>query len=340
MANHMLVWAEFGRPNESVTAPHGSNYGLYPGGYYLLNAGLTKVPPSAIENSRPQARNTTPVSWHDRSDRLWKGWILPSSDADTWFVSGSARYHRVLQSDDLDKAMEAQKIRYRGLKLSPDTPLNRFQTEETAGILFLDSLRRKMGDDAFLKLMTSYFDANTTKTVTAQSFLDMAGVAYQVPDPGDGQAYLPNDIGRRLASAVIVYGTTREAGTNRYVAEQLQARYRDRQQYDVPVYKDFETSDAMLAGQDVIFIGRPETNSALAAWRENIGLDYQGAVFKVNGQTYASERNGIVYAAKNPRDAAHMVLVYAGNSPLETARAVQVSGMMTATVVMEDGKEN
>ena len=44
-------------------------------------------------------------------------------------------------------------------------------------------------------------------------------------DPGNGPAYLPNDIDRARASAVIVYGTAREAGTNRYAAEQMQARF-------------------------------------------------------------------------------------------------------------------
>ena len=251
------------------------------------------------------------------------------------------RFRRILPVAPIERRRqrnEAQRIRYRGLKLSPDTPANRFRMEETAGILFLDSLRQKMGDGAFLKLMSGYFAANTTKTVTAQTFLDAAGTTYQVPDPGDGPAYLPNDIGRRIASAVIVYGTTREAGTNRYVAEQLQTRYRDHDQRDVPVYKDYESSDRLLANKDVIFIGRPETNSALAAWRGEIGLDYQGAVFKVDGKTYASERNALVFASKNPRDASHMVLVYAGNSPLETARAFAGQGSGCGGC-LEDGKE-
>jgi len=347
MANHMMVWAEFGRPNESVAAPGNSNYGLFPGGYYLFNAGPSKLTTAIAtgeqtrlqkESNKTEARKIEPVSWHDRSDKLWKGWLLPASDADIWFVAGSAEYYRLLQTVDVDNAMEAQKIRYRGLKLSPDTPTNRFRIEKSAGTLFLDSLRHKMGDEAFLKLMNGYFEANTTKTVTAQTFLDAAGTTYQVPDPGDGPAYLPNDIGRRIASAVIVYGTTREAGTNRYVAEQLQTRYRDHDQWDVPIYKDFETSDSLLANKDVIFIGRPETNSALAAWHGDIGLDYQGAVFKVDGKTYSSERNALVYASKNPRDASHMVLVYAGNSPLETARALQANGQIAA-LVLQDGKE-
>ncbi len=348
MANRMMVWAEFGRPNESIAPPRNANYGLFPSGYYLfdnepsqsLSAGIAANEKARVEaKNNQEIRKIDPVSWHDRSDRLWKGWVLPASDTDTWFVAGSAEYYRLLQSDDVDQAMNAQKIRYRGLKLSSDTPTNRFRLQETAGALFLDSLRRKMGDGAFLKLMNDYFAAHTTQTVTAQSFLDAAGITYRAPDPGEGPAYSAGDIARRLASAVIVYGTARETGTNRYVAEQLQDRYRERYQRDVPVFKDFETSDGMLAGKDVIFIGRPETNSALAAWRDHIGLDYEAAAFTVDGKTYASERNALVYAAKNPHDASHMVIVYAGNSPLETARAVGATGD-TAAIVLEDEKGN
>jgi hypothetical protein len=50
------------------------------------------------------------------------------------------------------------------------------------------------------------------------------------------------------------------------VAEQLQGRYRDRNQQDVPVYKDFKTNEDLLSPKDVIFIGRPEVNSARDAW--------------------------------------------------------------------------
>jgi hypothetical protein len=159
-----------------------------------------------------------------------------------------------------------------------------------------------------------------------------------VAEPGDGPAYLPGDIGRHLASAVIVYGTAAEAGTNRYAAEQLQTRYRERDQREVPIYRDFEATDALLAHKDVIFIGRPETDSALAAWSGKIGLDYQAGVFRLEGKTYASERNSLVFAAKNPLDATHMVVVYAGNSPLETARALTAMAGETPAFALEDGK--
>ncbi|MBV9302764.1 MAG: hypothetical protein JOY62_10835 [Acidobacteriaceae bacterium] len=331
MANHMMVWAEFGRPNESVAPPHDSNYGLFPGGYYLLSAEATEALTASVaanerarvaaQNAKKEVSKQAAVSWKDRTDKLWKGWVLPASDGDTWFVAGSAAYYRLLQSDDINEAIEAKKIAYRRLKLSVDTPFYRFHLQEAAGTLFLDSLRRKMGNDAFFALMKRYFDANTMKTVTAQSFLEMARVKYEVPDPGEGPAYIPGDSVRRLSPTLIVYGTEREAGTNRYVAEQVQAGFREYGQREIPIYKDFEVPESALAHNDVIFIGRPETNSALAMWSDKIGLDYHGAVFKVDGETYASERNAIVYAAKNPLDPRHMLAVYAGNSPLETARA-------------------
>jgi hypothetical protein len=351
MANNMMVWAEFGRPNESVAGPPrdastSPNHGLYPGGYYLLSAEPGEsLKASVIENEKTrlaagnpeEARKPELVSWKDKTDKLWKGWVLPASDVDTWLVAGSAEYYRTLQSKDVKKAVEAERVRYRGLKLAGDDPQNRFRREELKGELFLDALRQKMGDEPFLKLMSDYFAANTTKTVTAKSFLDAAKVPFELADPGDGPAYLPDDIRDRLASAVIVYGTAREAGTNRYAAEQLQIRYRDRYQRELPIYKDFEATDAVLAHKDVIFIGRPETNSALRAWQSKMGLDYSAGVFKIDGKTYASERSSLVFASKNPLDPTHMAVVYAGNSPLETARSLSATEEKP-WFALEDGK--
>jgi len=350
LASRFMVWGAFGRPNQSVWTPGtrrgqdaSVNKGLYPSGYYLVSGEPSESLRSAIQENektrltseaRPPAR--PPASLPTYAERLWKGWVLPASDADTWFVAGSTAYYDLMGSERLSQAVEAQRIEYRGLKLAPDNAMNRFRLEEIKGVLFLDELRRKMGDQAFLKLMSDYFAANTTRTVTAQSFLDQANAKFEFTDPGDGPAYLPGDIGRHLTAAVLVYGTVQEAGTNRYAAEQLQDRYRESQQ-EVPIYKDFEVSDELLRNRDVIFVGRPETNSALAAWAGQIGLDYQGAAYRIKDAAYASERNGLVYAAKNPLDAAHMVVVYAGNSALATVQALNAGGR-TPFVVLEDGK--
>ena len=140
----------------------------------------------------------------------------------------------------------------------------------------------------------------------------------------------------------MLFRSTREAGANRFTAEQLQQRFRDRQQREVTIYKDYEATGALLAHKDVIFVGRPETNSALNEWRDKIGLDYQAAVFKLDDKTYASERRSLVFASKNPSDPAHMVVVYAGNSPLETARTLSAEDKRSSDdapwFALEDGK--
>jgi Phospholipase B len=350
MANKMMVWAEMGRPNESAMPPpdgvrSSPNHGLYPGGYYLMKAEPDDALRAAIEanekdrlaGKKPEEPKPARVSWKDKTDRLWKGWVLPAAEADTWFVAGSAQYYETLRAKDVETAVDAERIRYRGFKLAGYTPDKNFRMAELEGELFLDALRKKMGDEPFLELMRDYFAANTTKTVTAHSFLVEAKVPFNEPDPGDGPAYLPGDIRDRLATAVIVYGTTREAGTNRYVAELLQGRFRDREQREIPICRDFEAADAALGHKDVIFIGRPETNSALAAWGEKIGLEFNGAVFRLNGKTWASERDALVLAAKNPLDPVHMVVVYAGNSPLETAQSLDATDEKPWFVV-ENGK--
>jgi hypothetical protein len=348
MTKGLMVWAEMGRPNQSAwlapTSNPGPNRGLYPGGYYLFGAQASEnLLSTARKNeearvagkaSETKARKPSP----DYTDRLWKGWVLPASDADTWFVAGSAAYYRLLGSEDFEQALEAERIRYRRLKLSPDDARNRFSLEEIKGALFLDQLRRKIGDDAFFQLMESYFAANTTRTVTAQSFLDKAGAVFEFTEPGDGPAYLPGDIRQRLRSAVIVYGTVAEAGANRFAAEQLQSRYRDSDQINVAILRDFEVSDDDLRHRDVVFVGRPATNSALAGWAAPIGLHYSGAVFERDGATFASERNSLVMAAANPLDAAHMVLLFAGNDPLHTVEALGTETSQTPSVVLEDGK--
>lgn len=336
MASRMMVWAEMGRPNETEWLPDRkwdfvNDDGLYPSGYHLFEAEPSPALRSEIQQNEkarlealaasPQPKVTAISDPPSYEGRLWKGWVLPASDADVWFVAGSAEYERVLDSKDVQEAINAQRAEWRRLQLSPGSATDNFYRERTMGVLFLDSLRLKMGDDAFLKLMDDYFVANSTKTVTAQSFLDKANAHLGEIDPPDGPAYVTSDIWRRLASAVIVYGTLRDAGSNRYAAEQLQKQFLSFYQSEVPIYKDFEVSDDILRHRDVVFVGRPEANSALAAWSGKLHLDYSGAAFKIDGDVHASAREALILGAENPLDAAHMVLIVAGNAALSTVKA-------------------
>jgi hypothetical protein len=322
MASRMMLWAEFGRSNQTERLPSqrdrdefAGNKGLYPSGYRLISA--RQPMPAQVA---PLANRT----WIEEpphqqfGDRVWKGWVLPASAADNWFASGSAAYYQDLEYKDLAKAMAARWAEFRSLSLSALNPKGEFELETDQGVLFLNQLRLDLGNDHFFKLMADFFTAHKGQAVTAQVFLDAAGVKFAMPaDPG-GPMYTLSNLRGRLGSALLVYGTMAEAGANRYAAEELQKRFYRALETQVPIRKDFELTEADLRTHDVVFVGRPETNSALAALDAKLGLDSSGGLFRIDGQDHVSETEGLAFAATNPLDRHRMVLVVAGNSPLET----------------------
>ena len=194
--------------------------------------------------------------------------------------------------------------------------------EQAKGALFLDALRRQLGDDAFFKLMSDYFTANTTKTVTAQSFLDRAGVPFNF----DGARRRPG-LSRLRHSAPPLpppcWSTApiakpaptasppsrcRRASSNNTRAACPSTRI-----------SRFQTTCCAIATSFSSAAPRPIRRSR--QWAGKIGLDYRGAAFRIEDKPHASEREALLLAAKNPLDAAHMVLVVAGNDALRTVKA-------------------
>jgi hypothetical protein len=352
MASRMMVWAVFGKPNQREWVPspwskeqYPKNDGLYSSGYRLISAQPSESLKTAIvENELARtASKSEPEKAEKKNtqykDRLWKGWVLPASEADDWFTAGSAAYYRDLQSDDLAKAIAAHWAAYRSASIAEPNAMNKFAAETHRGALLLDQMRRDLGDDRFFKLMTDFFAAHTTQTITGQSFLDAAGVKVALPEDPGGAVYLASDIGRHLATAIIVYGTLTDAGANRYAAEQLQKHYLDSFESAVQVRKDFEVSDDDLRSHDVIFVGRAETNSALAAWKGKIGLESDGGSFRIAGKEHASETEALVFAASNPLEQHHMVLVLAGNNALETVHLASAWLNRTEYTIYDSTKE-
>ncbi len=291
------------------------------------------------------------------NENLWKGWILPASDTDVWLTAASTAYHSVAGGTDVDKKLEAFRAQYRAAALDGEQPLSKIAAStmsanwhtlaEAKGVLLLDALRRSMGDDKFYALMKDFFDKNTTKTVHASDFIAAAGPAQQelfgkwlngtgLPDAADGPMYSASDLRRKLGSTIIVYGTLIEAGANRYAAEQWEKQFLDQFESAVPIRKDFEVTERELADHDVLFIGRPETNSALAAWAKPLALDYDGAVFQLAGKDHSSENDALVLAATNPLNKKRMVLIAAGNSPLGTVLLTRGSGFGQAQYQVYD----
>jgi hypothetical protein len=342
MASHMLLWAEIGRPNQTERLPskadqdeYAGNDGQYPSGYRLIS---TQMAP-ALKTGIAAKTWTADPPQQQYSDRLWSGWVLPASDADNWFAAGSAAYYEDLNSKDLSKAMAAHWAEYRSLSISALNPKQQFELETQKGALFLDQLRRDIGDDRFFKLMSDFFAAHRTKAVTAQSFLDAAGVKFALPADQGGPMYLVSDIRQRLGSAMLVYGTMAEAGANRYAAEELRKHLYLTLETAVPIRKDFELTEADLRTHDVIFVGRPETNSALAASSDKLGLDSAGGLFRIAGLDHASETEALAFAAANPLERHHMALVLAGNSPLQTVLLTKTDFSDAQYSIFDAGKE-
>jgi hypothetical protein len=350
-----------------------ANDGLYSSGYRLFQGhpadaikmlldGAPKASPitaraGEIGGGRGGRRGGRGGASESSNENLWKGWILPASDTDVWLTAGATEYHAVAGTTDADKRLEAFRAQYRAAALEGELPLSKIAASTTSsnwhtlaeakGVLLLDALRRSMGDEAFYALMKDFFDKNTTKTVHASDFMAAAGSAQQelfgkwlngtgLPDTADGPMYTASDLRRRLSSTIIVYGTVTEAGANRYAAEQWQKQFLDQFESAVPIHKDFETTEKELADHDVLFIGRPETNSALAAWAKPLALDYDGVVFQLAGKDHSSENDALVLAGTNPTNKKRMVLIAAGNSPLGTVLLTRGSGFGEAQYQIYD----
>ena len=342
MAARMMVWAEFGKPNQRERLPSKADREEYPGNDGLYTSGYRLISTQPI----PAAQTETARTWmedppqQNYGDRRWSGWVLPASDADIWFAAGSAAYYDDLDSRNLTNAMAAHWAEYRALSIVPDpTPKQRFELETQQGVLFLDQLRRNLGDERFFKLMADFFAVHKTQAVAAQSFLDTAGVNFSLPPDKGGPTYLASDIRKRLSSSILVYGTRTDAGANRFAAEELQKHFFRWLESEVPIRKDFEVSNEELRTHDVIFVGRAESNSVLASWEDKIGFQSSNGMFSIAGRDHASETEALVFAAANPLDQHHMVLVLAGNSALQTVLLTKVGWSETQYSIFDSGKE-
>ena len=380
MVSKLMCWAVLGKPNGREWTPsewHRKSYpritGIYSGGYSLFQA----EPPKRIQDvirareqervtteRKPPAREPEPVSY---KDRLWRGWVLPAGDADTWLSAGSEAYYRVLSSSHRENELERHRAGFRAAALVKDIPLNKLEASTTSrlwyelslhkGVLLLDALKRELGEERFFKFLGEFFEMHTTKRVLSGQFvaaaekasgapmdaffsrwLEQPGLPESSDRPASGAAYLISSLHERLASAVIVYGTVKEAGANRYAAERLQATFLESYERRVPIFKDFEIAQEDLQWHDVVFVGRPETNSLLNQMAGKIGLRYSQASFTVNEKEYPSERAALAVAKSNPLDRSRMMLVLAANSPVETVRLTGLEESRYEYAVFDRGR--
>ena len=377
MAEKYMLWAVFGKPNQREWVPnkyetdrYPGNNGIHSGGYKLISGELSQQAKEWIAANEAERRNPVKKAGDKKTspapvaeDKLWKGYLLPATGGDTWITAGSSRYYGVLAGGDWDRQLAQWRASYRAAARLSDRPLRAvevdyrsqewMETAATKGTLLFDALRREMGDETFLNFMREFYKANTTKTVTTAQFTDAAGKAAGrnldgffrawldgtgLPGDNGGPAYSLNHIIARFQNALIVYGTSSEAGANRYTAERIQLHLQNIYEAAIPIVKDFELTEDLLKTHSVIFIGRPETNAALERLGGRLPVSFDGAAFTVDGKTYASEYEALALAADHPTDPKKMLLVLAGNTPLETVRFQEFSPDRNQYQVLRDGK--
>ncbi len=148
MASRMMVWADFGKPNQRERLPskddqdeYAGNDGLYTSGYRLIST--QPIPAAPTETARTW---TVDPPQQNYSDRLWSGWVLPASEADIWLASGSAAYFDDLDANYLPNAMAAHWAEYRTLNMVSDpSPKQRFELETQKGCIVPGSIATQPG---------------------------------------------------------------------------------------------------------------------------------------------------------------------------------------------------
>jgi hypothetical protein len=363
MASNYMVWAVFGKPNERewVAAPwakeqYSGNEGIHSSGYRLF---APRLAPPAAAPAATAPEKPKPLIETVAEEKLWKGWILPASDADLWLSMGAADYRRVLASNEPDRALAVLQVRARVAALALDAPLSSLKTDvrspawadlaQAKGALVLDAVRREMGTEPFLTMMQGFFRSNSGKAVTTAQFasashaqaVDQWVNGRGLPSLPAGPSALLTSFFPNMENMLIVYGTGMDAGSNRHAAELIQEDLLGWREARIPIRKDFELTEREIASRTLVFVGRPESNSALAAMLPALSgaPEYAGASFRIGGATYAHERDGLMWAGRNPANAGQYVLIAAGNSAVETVRLASMPIEDSVWVVTRQGKK-
>ncbi|QEH31642.1 Phospholipase B [Aquisphaera giovannonii] len=263
-----------------------------------------------------------------------------------------------------------------------DTPLSAIRPDlrsdewydiaEGKGTLVLAALRRAMGDRKFLAFMDDFGRSHAGRPVGTAEFFAAAEKAHGAPFgrmkdlwlDGDGAtseealAALGGDVSlrhasgrfwpvggfeRQLDATIIVYGTAAEADAHREAAailrKKLAARWAN---ILVPIRSDAEVTDADLAANHLLLVGRPATNRVAARLAPSISSARFGtASARVAGRTYANPRTAVAAAGPNPlaKGKDRSVVLLAGLSAegtyLGIGRIVD-SGLLDAEAVVSE----
>ncbi len=331
---------------------------------------------------------------HERSlpptKPAWFGTLLPQSDADTWLATAFANYERIValeqalqekskkglsraEKDLLTVELFGHRALYElGARAHPEAPLARtesrlrdsdwYKVASGKGVLLLHALRRRMGDESFLKLMDSFGREHAGRAVSAEEFRAAAEKA--APQPMEGffdewlnRTGLPSANGDETVGAdafrcgpfsvqtffaelehtLIVYGTKGEKPTNREGAEALQKALLQRgPNITVPIKADDAVTEDELKNHHLLLIGRPETNLVVARLQESWPVRFGPHSFEVRGEAFAHPDSAVIAAGENPLQRRYSVVLLAGLGAASTLRtaSLEVGGEWRSAEVL------
>jgi len=210
MADRMVFLAHYGKTTLREKWPGGRWIADLPNAVPHLTLGYTTFSPLALVEGlkavRPKAGKPPPpsdpkldvasIESELKFDQklLWKGSIVPASDADNWLSSGSAAYHLLLRKlpEDPAKALEALRdglsdLDLRHAWLATREPLQTPLTTRSAydrygpyaiprvrGTFALHQLRLEIGNAAFSKVMRAVQERFGASPVSTDQFLALA----------------------------------------------------------------------------------------------------------------------------------------------------------------------
>lgn len=296
----------------------------------------------------PEARLLRAPAWH--------GTILPGADVDLWLASAFSDYEKVvalehaLKGDDgklseaakdrVAMALFAHRERYRSAmrRLGRDVPIASVRSEmkdsepfdiaSGKGVLFLASLRDRLGASTFDAAMDAFGRSHAGKAATTAELCKALARAHGKPlddvfarwttETGlpslGGPDWSIDAFDAEPDRALIVFGTTRDTSAQREAASILQGRIaRAWGNYMVPIKADSEVTDSDLANHHLLLIGRPGTNAVASRFADAMPITFGAASFRVGDRTYAHARSAIVAAGANPSaPSRYAMIVFAG----------------------------
>ena len=302
---------------------------------------------------------------------LWRGTILPATDADTWLAAAFADYEPIAALQEkgapkaqVDLALFAARARHSAAARRNGRDVALMDTKASPrasewydiaagkGVLLLADLRGVMGGARFDAFMDEFGLAHANRPAATAEFFTAAAKAHGQPldmslrtwatEGGSGSAWALDSFEAEPERALIVYGTLKDADAQREGAALLQRKITRRfYNYSIPIKADVDVTDADLKGRHLLLIGRPATNRVAARLADALPVPFGPSSFKVGESTYGHESSAIVAAGAHPGDPRYSLVVFAGNSAESTRRASQAmpdrGGPIAPALLLEAG---